>query len=179
MRKQKVVRIDEGTPDTNRDFGRVYVITEMPASQVEEWATRAFLALGKSGVDLGNVRPDQGFAGIAILGFQALFRLSWNDVKPLLDEMMSCVKTRPNPKLPDFINPLREEDIEELSTRLKLRMEVFELHAGFSMGGGVLTTPQSLTQEAEEPPPENGQNTPTSRKRLARSSPPGLRRGGS
>lgn len=179
MRKQKVVKITEGTPETNRDYGRVYVITEMSASQVEDWATRAMLALGKSGVDLGNIGTDRGFAGIAILGFQALFRLDWKEVKPLLDEMMSCIKTRPNSKLPDFLTDLREEDIEELTTRLKLRMEVFELHAGFSIGGSALSTPQFSTQEAEELPPENGQNTPTSRKRLARSSPPGLRRGGS
>ena len=35
-----------------RDLGKTFVITEMPASRAEAWATRALLALMAGGVEL-------------------------------------------------------------------------------------------------------------------------------
>ena len=36
--------------DENRDKGKMFLLTEMPALQAEKWAIRAFLALAKAGL---------------------------------------------------------------------------------------------------------------------------------
>jgi hypothetical protein len=35
--KTKIVTVQDGTTETNRDFGKVYLITEMPAAKAEKW----------------------------------------------------------------------------------------------------------------------------------------------
>ena len=61
MRRTKTVTVDWGTRDTNRDYGRQFLLTEMPAHEAEEIAVRV----------LGERFPDTiltyGFAGVAIL----------------------------------------------------------------------------------------------------------------
>ena len=118
--------------DEGRDKGKVFVITEMSASQAESWASRAILALMAGGVELPEGFDRFGMAGIAELGIKALARLKWEDAQPLLDEMWACVQILPNPAKPNIIRALIEEDIEEVATRVKLRMEIWSLHVGFS-----------------------------------------------
>ena len=118
--------------DEGRDKGKVFVITEMSASQAESWASRAILALMAGGVELPEGFDRFGMAGIAELGIKALARLKWEDAQPLLDEMWACVQILPNPAKPNISRALIEEDIEEVATRVKLRMEIWSLHVGFS-----------------------------------------------
>ena len=126
MRKTATVTItDEG-----RDKGKVFVLTEMPASQVERWALRALLALSKSGVELPENVDGAGIAGVAALGLKALSGMDAIDAEYLLDEMFKCVKVQPSQGV---LRDLIEEDIEEIATRLKLRTEVFKLHTDFSI----------------------------------------------
>lgn len=117
--------------DQNRDFGKVFVLTELPASRAEAWAARAILALMASGVDLPENFERLGMAGMAELGIRALSGLKWEVAKPLLDEMFECIQIMPDPNKPHVVRPLIEQDIEEISTRGKLRMEVWKLHTGF------------------------------------------------
>lgn len=111
-----------------RDKGKSYVLTEMPAAQAEKWAMRALLAAARSGIDIGNA-AGMGMQGVAILGIQALFNISWEEAEPLIDEMMTCVQI----KEPSGARPLMGEDIEEVMTRFELRQAVLELHMGFSI----------------------------------------------
>ncbi|MDR0480005.1 MAG: hypothetical protein LBH31_09455 [Burkholderiaceae bacterium] len=120
------------TADDGRDQGKVFVLTEMPASQAERWALRAFMALAKGGIELPDNVANMGMAGIAMLGVSALSRTPWPEAQPLLDEMFGCVQIRPNPKSPAVVRELVEDDIEEIATRLKLRMELLKLHVDFS-----------------------------------------------
>ena len=107
----------------------------MPAYQAEKWAMRCILALGKSGVDLPDNIAASGFAGVAAAGLEALMKLDFADAEPLLDEMLSCVTIKPDPSRPDITRALFTDDIEEVTTFVRLRMEVFTLHTGFSMPG--------------------------------------------
>ena len=131
MLKEKDVTIT--TP--GRDQGKTFRIVEMDCERAEKWAIRALLAVAKSGVDLGDITPEHGMSGIAAAGIKALFKVDYDEISPLLDEMMLCVRMKPDPKNPDFSRPLIPGDIEEVSTRMALRKETLELHMGFSLPG--------------------------------------------
>ena len=122
-----------------RDTGKVFVLREMAASAAEKWAARALLALAKSGANIPDDAAAAGLAGVASVGFQAFGGLPWELAEPLLDEMFDCVMIQPSAN-PDVTRRLIEDDIEEVATRLKLRLELFELHTGFSMAAKKLTT---------------------------------------
>lgn len=122
-----------------RDQNKVFVLREMPASQVEKWAARALLALAKSGVNISDEAAQAGLAGVAAIGIQAFSGIPWDLAEPLLDEMFECVKIQPGDN-PAVTRALLEDDVEEVATRLKLRLELFELHTGFSMTAKKLTS---------------------------------------
>ena len=48
MRKTKTYTVDSD----DRDKGKVFLITEMPATKAEDWAIRVMLALGSANVDI-------------------------------------------------------------------------------------------------------------------------------
>jgi len=146
-RKQITITID--TP--GRDFGKSYRLTEMPASQAEKWAARAFLALAKSGVEIPDNIAKAGLAGIAAFGLKALGSMDFADAESLMDEMFQCISCIPDLSRPMVVRGLIEDDIEEVSTRVKLRKEVFGLHVNFSMPAAGLTSSSTAT----------GANTPT------------------
>lgn len=115
-----------------RDRDKVFQITEKPARQVEDWAIRAFMGMARSGAEIPEDVKDAGFAGLITMGLKAIAGMHYADAKPLLDEMISCVKIIPDPANQNIIRALIDEDIEEVATFLQLRKEVFELHANFS-----------------------------------------------
>jgi len=134
MRKSKLVTISaEG-----RDKGKLFVVNEKSAAAAEWWATRALLALGKAGADIGDT-DNLGMQKLATIGLTSLMKVDPFDLKPLLDEIMECVRIIPDKNNIDFSRPLRidstsgEDDIEEFATYVRLRTEVFELHTGFSI----------------------------------------------
>lgn len=139
-----------------RDKGKIFYITEMPASQAERWAMRAILALAKSGVDLPEDIASLGMGGLAAVGVRALAGLRYEDAGPLLDEMMSCVQYTPDPAKRHFHRPLIEngtegDDIEEVITRVELRREVLELHMGFSLPGARSNSVQTPASAGSSP----------------------------
>jgi hypothetical protein len=117
--------------DEGRDRGKVFVLTELPASKSESWAYRALLALIAGGVEVPPGFERMGMAGMAEMGIRALSSLKWEVAEPLLAEMWECVQIMPDPAKPQIVRNLIEEDIEEISTRIKLRAEVWALHADF------------------------------------------------
>ena len=131
MRKIKDVIIEaEG-----RDKGKMFRITEMPASQAERWAFRVFQALARTGVDVPEHVAGSGMAGMAIVGLKALGNTPFFEASELMDEMFSCIKIIRDKSHTELTYQLIEEDIEEVATRVLLRTEVFELHTNFSMAG--------------------------------------------
>jgi hypothetical protein len=120
-----------------RDKGKAFLITEMSAAQGESWAMRTLMALMSSNVDIPPNYQKLGMAALAQMGFKALSGLKWDTAEPLLQEMMACVQFIPDPRKPSIIRPLLEShdpenaDIEEVSTRVNLRMEVWKLHTDF------------------------------------------------
>ena len=54
-------------------------------------------------------------------------------MEPLMDEMFRCIEICPDPSKPGVVRSLIDDDIEEMSTILRLRMEVFQLHVDFSI----------------------------------------------
>lgn len=137
-RRVKLVLID----GENRDSGKTFRLTEMAARIGEKWAIRAFLALAKSGVELPDGTADAGMAGVASIGFKKLFsNIPFDEAEYLMDEMFKCVRFQNNPNDEEHGHrTMIDDDIEEISTRLKLRLAIFELHTGFSMGAKQLTT---------------------------------------
>lgn len=111
----------------DRDKGKTFLLTEMPAAQAEKWAARAVLALAKSGVQF----PDEleGMAAIATVSVQALSGLTFEAAEPLMDEMFGCIQIVEK----HITRRLTDDDIDEVSTRLMLRGEVLSIHLGFSL----------------------------------------------
>lgn len=136
-RKTRVVVIPE---DGGRDAGKTFVLTELPASQAEKWAAKVWLGMARSGSSLRPTEDDMaaGLAGVAAAlvrqGVSLFANMQWHDFEPLMDEMWQCVRIRdmlPGNK-PNVRQLFEDQDIEELSTRLLLRMEVLKLHMDFS-----------------------------------------------
>src|SRR3546814_7698889 len=65
---------------------------------------------------------------IAAVGVRSLMTMQFEEAAILLDEMMECVEVLPDARRPDFTRPLDADYTEEVTTRLMLRSEVFELH---------------------------------------------------
>lgn len=147
-RKTKVVQIQTD----GRDRGKNFLLTEMPAMQAERWAMRAFQGMLRANVELPEDIQSAGLAGIAKIGFKALGNMDEFTFLSLMDEMLGCVQILPNPNDFRVIRPLIREgdepDIQEVTTLIKLRMEVFELHTGFSLAGATSTATGSSAVEA-------------------------------
>ncbi|HDR9199667.1 TPA: hypothetical protein QDB48_000954 [Burkholderia vietnamiensis] len=116
------------TATDGRDDGKRFLITEMSASQSEEWAARALFAAMSCGVEIPDEVAKAGLAGIAALGLKVFGRVPFELVKPLFDEMMTCVQYEFEPGRAGGTRALIETDIEEVATRLKLRKAVLDLH---------------------------------------------------
>lgn len=132
-RRTKIIVIEDDP--NNRDRNNQYLLTELPARKAERWAWKAFLVLGKAGIDIEAI-SGSGMAGIANLGIEAirgLAKASYDDLSPLLDEMEQSIEFIPDPKShPDRKRPLIESDVQEWSTWLTFRMEFIKIHTGFS-----------------------------------------------
>ena len=117
--------------DEGRDQGKVFVLTEMSAFDAEWWATKALLALCNSGIELPEDIKTAGMAGLVKIALEAFGKIHPDDVKPLLDKMLECVKVMPDPAKPRVIRPLDESDIEEVKTLITIRKAILDLHTGF------------------------------------------------
>lgn len=158
-RKSKIIRIPP--TEGNRDGGKTFLLTEMSAGQSEKWAVRALGAIANSGLDIPPDVIRLGMAALVAVGFKGLLTMGFDEAEPLLDEMMACVVIVPNPKEPHVVRPVDDEDIEEVTTRLVLRSEVWELHTGFSpaaflskLGTAATQTPDTSDIQTSPKPSE-------------------------
>lgn len=156
-RKEKIVTItDEG-----RDRNKSFQLREMGALKAEKWGLKVLSAAARAGVDIGDV-PAGNMQALVVIGLQAAFKAPFADVEPLLDELFECVKIIRDPRYPDMVMSLIEDDIEEVATRLKLRWEVLQLHVGFSQGAEA-----SRSTSETAPKSEDSSSTSTSRQSSA------------
>lgn len=118
--------------DDGRDQGKVFLLTEMSTTRAEAWALQVLLALLSANVELPEGFEKLGMAALAQIGFKALGQLKWAVLEPLLAEMFECVQIIPDPKKTNVVRALFDGDIEEIMTRVNLRLEVWNLHTGFS-----------------------------------------------
>lgn len=163
MRKHHVVTITtEG-----RDAGKSFLVVEKSAYDAEKWATRAIMALSRAGVEVPDEAMAAGALGILIAGVQAFKALPFDEAEPLLDEMMTCVSFVPDAsKLDARGRPIaralmlgddyNDGDIAEVTTLLKLRSEVLELHLGFSITAALSNLAAVAVRNSSQ------QNTPMS-----------------
>lgn len=147
-RKELMLTID--TP--GRDVNKTFYIREMSATKAERWATRALLALLKSGVEVPEDIASAGLAGVAAMGLRAFGGIDFADAEPLLAEMMSCAQIVPDISRPQVKRALIEDDIEEVTTLLRLREEVLSLHTGFSLRDFRLRLTAANQQTVESSP---------------------------
>lgn len=127
-RKTKVFKIDD---KKSRDNGKSFVLTEMDAESAEWWAFQVLQCLLGSDAEIDFNAP---LAQLAAQGLAAMGRIPPEKAKPLLEQMMGCVRI----KLPSGSESrdLLPGDIEEVKTRVILRKEVLALHVDFSDIGG-------------------------------------------
>lgn len=129
----------------NRDQGKVFIITEMSAVQGHEWATKALFAILNSGAEMPEELMGMGLAGIAVMGAGAFGKVPHAVVKPLLDELLGCVKI----KQEKVERALVTEDFEEIITIFDLQREVLSLHlAPFTSGARPAVSPSGQTTPA-------------------------------
>lgn len=132
--------------DSGRDKGKTFHITEMSASQAENWAIRVILAVGNAGIEIPDGLASQGMAGLMAVGYMSLLKIPFESAKPLLDDMMTCVQYAPSPNLK---RPLIEDDIEEVSTRLQLRKAIWNLHMDFFLDANTSTSESKPAQNQQ------------------------------
>lgn len=127
------------TVETGRDKGGVFVIEEMAALPAAEWFIRAMQILARSGTEIPPYIMQLGAAGIATIGIGALVtglgKAPWHEVKPLLDELLTCVKSYQPPEtvMAQTRWDVIKTQIHDPVTILFLHEEVVSLHLGFSL----------------------------------------------
>jgi hypothetical protein len=135
MARKTITYVEKGE---GRDKGKTYLITEMDAESAEDWAAHAIFVLMNANVEIPDELVASGAAGIASIGLKALTKVPYEAAKPLFSRMMECVSFIPSE---GTTRPLFPGDIEEVSTRFKLRKEIFMLHFSFFINGAASSTP--------------------------------------
>ncbi|WKS98302.1 phage tail assembly chaperone [Gallibacterium anatis] len=125
--KTKEILIESG-----RDKGTKFIIEEMPIAKADKWAMKLFLALSGAGFDTSSL--NNGMVSVAGLTVAVLKNLPEEKVIALADELLECVKIVPDGGQPRALN-LNFNDIQDVTTLFKLRMEVLKLHIGFLLPG--------------------------------------------
>lgn len=133
--------------ETGRDLGKQFLITEMSASQAENWAFQVILAVGNAGIEIPEGLASQGMSGLMAIGYMNLLKIPFDAAKPLLDEMMNCVQIIPSANIK---RKLVEEDIEEVGTRLQLRKATWNLHMDFFLNESKSTSESEAQETIQE-----------------------------
>lgn len=117
-----------------RDKGKTFVLTELPALDIERWTVRLILALGKNGVSLPDVQAQSGFAGVAGILWALIAQIPVSEAEALLATMLEGLKIDEG----KITRNLVPDDIEEAETLLQIRLAWVDVHAGFFAKGGRL-----------------------------------------
>lgn len=144
-----------------RDKGKTFFITEMPADQAERWALRAGFAIVNGKVDMPDDVLNAGMAGlasmanIAVWTLRSLQGMRYEEVGDLLEELMGCVQFVPFGVASAVPVPLLDGpggQIEEVRTRLQLKVEAFQVHVDFSLADALSNSRRSADVMASHSP---------------------------
>lgn len=138
MRQSKPITIP-GAPSAERgqrDGGKTFIVTEMPADQAERFCAKVALLIAEA---VGQQAPENpSSAALAGMGINSSdVRVAYALTDPELNaQIWPCVKYqhRAGQPLQDIVEG-ENSPIEEITTRARLRMEVLQLHLGFSRAG--------------------------------------------
>jgi hypothetical protein len=132
-RRNKEVTITE----EGRDKGKTFILTEMPAEEGELWATRAMELLELAGFIVSEETKAAGMAGLAVTARPFTFATGRALQDASLENMWSYVQFQPKNRdaPPQKLFAGDDCQIEEWTTRLKLRVEFVQLHTGFFSRG--------------------------------------------
>lgn len=120
-RKEVEIKIEDG-----RDAGKVFKITEMPAIQIDKWATKALLLLGKAGMNI-SVLNSMNVEDI----ITALSKADYDETEKLLSEMLACCSFQKDGVSVIMKESMVDSVIEEWTTVFRLRIEAIKLNLGF------------------------------------------------
>jgi hypothetical protein len=138
----------------NRDKGRKYLLTEMPALQAERWARHAIMAMNREDLDIQSEIAALGMFGFILGGMQALAGGNVPAVDELMDQMLRQIQIVEE----HVTRPMQAEgDVWEVLTLKTLRQELIELHMGFTFAELV-----SMLKATSAPTPQDSQTTQTS-----------------
>lgn len=135
--RTKTIQIPED--GKNRDGGKTYLLTEMPAKPAELWAFRVLQGGLESDFELDAIFSGAPLAKLAELGLKfilkSLAKMPWQVADELMQQMMDRVQiVLPDGKSRSLLDG--SQDIMEVSTRVLLKKEIISLQLGFFPGGG-------------------------------------------
>lgn len=134
--------------ENNRDKDKTFLITEPSAIEAEKWAMRVTFGLGKGGVEIpAEVLQLPAVAILYAVGSQSL-RMPSRLALKLADEVMGWVQIVEK----KVTRALVDEDIEEVTTRLKLKAEALKLTFGFFIPAAPLSSAQPASGRDESAP---------------------------
>ena len=128
------------TATTGDDAGKIYIIEKMSVYKAEKWAAKALLAMLHGGVDIPQDTANAGIAGLMKMGLTGLLGAKWEDVEPLMDEMMEEVQFLPDASNPNVKRKLFPGDIEDVRTLIQLRKAIWNLNTDFLKAADILNT---------------------------------------
>ena len=109
-----------------------FVISEMPATQLESWIIRAtLLVAGGFGGAPGDIDLQKAAAHLSERGLGLLSALSYEKAEPLLEEMLNCCQRKIDKHLEKCTSASVDGYIEDVTTLVKLRTEALKLNLGF------------------------------------------------
>lgn len=139
-RKTTTITLSD-VPESDRDRGKVFQLTEHDALTAWKWGSKAITAMIRNGAAIPEEIKNGGIIQVLAVGVFQLGYLPWADLEPLLDELMACVRYVPTPERPDVVRKLFLTDVEEPTTYSRLAKEVFHLHTGFFPTDSPSTSP--------------------------------------
>lgn len=123
------------------DKGKRFVITRMDAFAADKWARRAVQSAIRGGARVGATLADAGVAGLASVGLEIFGFMEEADLDRAFDQLMACVKIRPDPTHPDTTRAVIASDFEEPATLGQVREAAFTFHVGFLLAAASQLSP--------------------------------------
>lgn len=129
------------TATNGRDKDKVFLITELPAIQADEWAGKLFNEACLAGVDLKNVdlmnldtKSMKGMVEISAMIITLIGRIPAERARELKFELLNkCVQIVPTGGQPRMV--IWNDEIKEFATFTILFLQVIKLIAGFLIQG--------------------------------------------
>lgn len=140
------------------DKGKRFAITRMDAFTADKWARHAVQSAMRSGARIGASLADAGVAGLAGVGLEIFGFMDEADLDRAFDQLMTCVKIRPDPTNPDITRAVIAADFEEPNTLGLVRGAAFDFHVGFLLAAASQLSPLvaallPVASPAENPSP--------------------------